>query len=456
MTAATARIQALGPKSLEPRDYEAQVLAIRRSQAVIEFAPDGTILDANDKFLDALGYRLEEVKGRHHRIFVPPEEATSRDYERFWSDLRAGEYRAARFRRIGKGGREVWIQASYNPVLTDQGQVKTVVKFATDVTDQVRSEERLRDGVEHLLEIVSAAAQGDLTRQVVLEGDDAIGRLAGGLEVLLSSLRETIVPVAESAKSLAAASTTLLEAADRIGGAAERTSVEAGVASAAAEQISANVATVAASSEEMGASIKEIARNTAEAAATAAKAVDMAEATTQTVGRLGQSSAEIGKIVRVITSIAQQTNLLALNATIEAARAGAAGRGFAVVANEVKELARKTAQATEDIGVKIEAIQANTGAAVEVIGAISGTIQQIAALQQSVASAVEEQAATTAEIARNVGESSEGTSGIAASISSVAATAEQTSAAAAGATEAATDLAAMAKNLQALVAKFHY
>src|SRR5439155_15096531 len=178
----------------------------------------------------------------------------------------------------------------------------------------------------------------------------------------------------------------------------------ANVASAAAEQVSRNVTTVSTAAEEMGASIKEIAKNANEAARIATSAVKVAERTNTTVAKLGESSAEIGNVVKVITSIAQQTNLLALNATIEAARAGEAGKGFAVVANEVKELAKQTAKATEDIGRKIVAIQTDTKGAVEAIGRIGAIINQIHDLQNTVASAVEEQTATTNEIGRNVSE----------------------------------------------------
>ena len=189
---------------------------------------------------------------------------------------------------------------------------------------------------------------------------------------------------------------------------AEETAAQANVASAAAEQVSKNVTTVATGAEEMGASIKEIAKNANEAARVATSAVKVAEKTNATVAKLGESSAEIGNVIKVITSIAQQTNLLALNATIEAARAGEAGKGFAVVANEVKELAKQTAKATEDISRKIEAIQADTKGAVEAIAQIGKIINQINDIQNTIASAVEEQTATTGEISRNVGRGGQG------------------------------------------------
>ena len=212
--------------------------------------------------------------------------------------------------------------------------------------------------VDQILEVVSAAAGGDLTREVPVRGDDALGRIGEGLVKLLGDLRVSIAAIAENSTGLNGTAEKLSSVSSQMRTNAEQTSAEAGVVSSAAEQVSANVQTVATGVEEMSASIREIARNAAEAAKVATVGVGVAEKTNATVAQLGESSAEIGKVIKVITSIAGQTNLLALNATIEAARAGEAGKGFAVVANEVKELAKETAKATEDISRKIEAIQA--------------------------------------------------------------------------------------------------
>jgi methyl-accepting chemotaxis protein len=195
-----------------------------------------------------------------------------------------------------------------------------------------------------------------------------------------------------------------------MGSSAEETSSQATLVSAASEQVSKSVQTVASGTEEMTASIREIAKNASEAARVASGAVKVAENTNQTISKLGDSSTEIGKVIKVITSIAQQTNLLALNATIEAARAGEAGKGFAVVANEVKELAKETAKATEDISQKIESIQGDTRHAVSAISEINGVISKINDYQNTIASAVEEQTATTSEISRNVNEAAHGSS----------------------------------------------
>ncbi|BCS33485.1 chemotaxis protein [Luteitalea sp. TBR-22] len=394
---------------LRNADFEGQLAAISKAQAVIEFDLDGTIRTANDNFLATLGYRLDEVQGKHHRMFVEPAYAASSEYQQFWADLRAGRYQAAEYRRLGKGGKEVWIQASYNPILDMNGAPFKVVKYATDITERVRQQERLK--------------------QLLLQ---------------ISAHADTL---ASSAEELTAVST-------QMGANAEETSAQANVVSAASEQVSRNVQTVATGTEEMGASIREIAKNAADAAKVASQAVRVADTTNATVTKLGESSAEIGKVIKVITSIAQQTNLLALNATIEAARAGEAGKGFAVVANEVKELAKETAKATEDISQKIEAIQGDTRGATQAIAEISAIINQINDISGTIASAVEEQTATANEISRNVTEAARGTAEIAQNITGVAQAARSTSDGASDSQNASAGLAKLASELQQLVSGF--
>jgi methyl-accepting chemotaxis protein len=228
------------------------------------------------------------------------------------------------------------------------------------------------------------------------------------------------------------------------------------VVSTAGEAVNRNLQTVATGSEEMSVSIKEIAKNATEAARVATGAVRVAETANATVGKLGESSAEIGLVIKVITSIAQQTNLLALNATIEAARAGEAGKGFAVVANEVKELAKQTAKATEDISQKIEAIQTDTKSAVDAIGMISGVIGQINDISNTIATAVEEQNATTNEMSRNVTEAARGAGEISKNIAGVAEAAQSTSHGAGDSQKAAAQLSNMSTELRELVAQFKY
>jgi methyl-accepting chemotaxis protein len=235
-----------------------------------------------------------------------------------------------------------------------------------------------------------------------------------------------------------------------------KTAAQANAASAAAEQVSHNVQTVATGVEQMGASIREIATSASESARVATSAVEVALTTNATISKLGESSVEIGKVIKVITAIAQQTNLLALNATIEAARAGEAGKGFAVVANEVKELAKETAKATENISEKIEAIQRDTQGAVSAIGEISNIINRINDISNAIASAVEEQTATTNEISRNIIEAAKGSSEIAQNITAVACTAQSTTEGATNTHQSGDELARMAAELQHLVSRFKY
>ena len=389
-------------------DYKGQIEAIGKSQAVIEFEMDGTILTANDNFLKILGYTLGEVKGKHHSLFVEEDYRETMEYRQFWASLNRGEYQSDEYKRIGKGGKEAWIQASYNPILDLNGKPFKVVKFATDVTAQKVAAEELKRKVDSILIAVSAAAQGDLTRNISVSGKDAIGQLGEGLSGFLKDLRGSMGKLAQNSQALSSSAEQLSATSQQMSSNAEETSAQANVVSAGAEQVNSNLQTVATGTEEMSVTIKDIAKNATEAARIATAAVKVAEDTNQIVSKLGDSSTEIGQVVKVITSIAQQTNLLALNATIEAARAGEAGKGFAVVANEVKELAKQTAKATEDISSKIEAIQSDTKNAVDAIQQISGIIKQVNDISNTIATAVEEQNATTNEMARNVSEAARG------------------------------------------------
>ena len=273
--------------------------------------------------------------------------------------------------------------------------------------------------VHRLGGVVDALARGDLTQRSGITSRDELGRMAAGLDKALDSIRGSLRTIGANADSLAGAATQLSAVAGQIATAAHDTDVRTSSASAEAEEISRNVQTVAAGSEEMGLSIREISSNTSEAAQIAAVAVSESVRATETIRQLGESSVEIGNVIKLITSIAEQTNLLALNATIEAARAGDAGKGFAVVASEVKDLAQETARATEDIGVRVNAIQQDTGGAVEVISRISEVIAKINDYQTTIASAVEEQTATTAEMSRSISEVASGSGRIAANIADV-------------------------------------
>ncbi len=264
-------------------------------------------------------------------------------------------------------------------------------------------------------------------------------------------ITEKLAAVSETVKSLADSSDELLSVSSQISAGAEETATQASAVSSAADEVTQNVQVTATAAEELSASIEEIAKNSAEAAKIADSAVQIAGKTNTTITQLGNSSGEIGQVIKVITSIAQQTNLLALNATIEAARAGEAGKGFAVVANEVKELAKETAKATEDIGRKIEAIQKDTGESVEAISQINEVISQISDYQNTIASAVEEQTATTNEISRSMGEAAKGSAEIAETITGVAQGTQDAARGASTAEEAAGGLAKMATSLKSLL-----
>jgi methyl-accepting chemotaxis protein len=400
-----ADISDVHAKELQNAEYRSMFDAINKVQGVIEFNLDGTVITANQNFLDVLGYSLEEIRGKHHRTFVEESHRQSSEYREFWAKLQRGEHDSGQYKRIGKGGKVTWIQASYNPVLDAAGKPFKVVKYATDITEQI-------DLRNHMSDVLTG----------VVEQSEDLNKAAGQLSAVSQEMTVN----------------------------AEETAAQSNTVSAAAEQVSANVQTVAAGTEEMSASIREIARNAAEAAKVAREAVTLANTTNAIMTKLGESSSEVGNVIKVITSIAQQTKLLALNATIEAARAGEAGKGFAVVANEVKELAKETAKATEDISRRIEAIQGDTRGAVSAIGQISGTINQINDIQTTIASAVEEQTATTNEMTRNVAEGAKGTSEIARNISGVAKAAHDTTQGAARSLESArllTDIAAKLKKL---------
>jgi methyl-accepting chemotaxis protein len=308
--------------------------------------------------------------------------------------------------------------------------------------------------LHRMVATLGALASGDLTRSVPVETRDEIGQMASALNHAITRVRDAVQAINGSAGSLASSSGELSAVSGSLRAGAEEASAQAQTVGAAAEQVSHNVDAVATGTEEMSASISEIAKSASQAADVAAEAVVIAEQANQTVAKLGTSSAEVGAVVKVINEIAQQTNLLALNATIEAARAGAAGRGFAVVAGEVKELAQQTARATEEIGTRIEAIQADTRAAVEAIGGIGQVIGRINDLQATIASAVEEQTVTTNEISRTISEVAGDSKSIAVSITGITSVGAQTTDDAATTQQTAEELARTTTELREIVARF--
>ncbi|MCU0552267.1 MAG: methyl-accepting chemotaxis protein [Leptolyngbya sp. Prado105] len=325
-----------------------------------------------------------------------------------------------------------------------QELIEQVNQMSRKVTEQIRS----------ISDISLAIAQGNFANQIEAENVGEFRVLTQSVNQMIQNLRDSLCQISEIAATVATASAELTAVSSEMTGNAGQTAEQATSASVSAEQVSQNAATVATAIEEMNVSIREIARNAAEGAQVATDAVKTSDQTNVTITKLGQSSIEIGKVIKVITSIAQQTNLLALNATIEAARAGDAGRGFAVVANEVKELAKQTATATEDISQRIEAIQTDTRGAVDAITQITEVINQINDIQNTIASSVEEQTATTNEISRNVAEAAKGSSDIAKNIGVVAENAQTTTTGASNTAKAATELSQMAVNLQTIVSQF--
>ena len=357
-------------QKLRMLDLEGQIAALHRSQAVIEFDPSGTIVDANQNFLDAMGYRLDEIRGRHHSLFMDATEQAGAAYREFWARLGQGTFAAGEFRRIAKGGREVWIQATYNPITDASGCVLKVVKFAADITAQVHERQR------------RVEAQRTISTDL-----DAIG--------------------------------TAVEAVTR------QTAEAAGTVG----QVSNDIQAVASGAEELSASVGEISQQVSHAARMAGEAVEQARHTGGIVEGLSGQATQIGEVVTMIQGIASQTNLLALNATIEAARAGASGKGFAVVASEVKALAEQTAKATDQIRVQITATQAATREAVEAIGSIQGTIRSLDEVSAAIAAAVEEQSAVTREMSGSMHTAANGVTTIAAGMEAIARASEQVDAA---------------------------
>jgi methyl-accepting chemotaxis protein len=302
--------------------------------------------------------------------------------------------------------------------------------------------------------VLHEVSLGNLTRRLEVTGKDEIAQMGIALNDTVDNLSRIMSEIGSDARVLTDTSKELTTNSQELGNNSQQTTTQAAAVSSAAAEVSQNVQTVSTATDEMSASIKEISKNASEAAEVASSAARLAGSTTATMTKLSESSAEIGNVVKVITSIAEQTNLLALNATIEAARAGEAGKGFAVVANEVKELAKETAKATEDISNKVEAIQNDAKGAVQAIEEITTVIGRINDIQNTIASAVEEQTGTTNEISRNISETSRGSSDIASNITGVASAAKETQKSASASLLAAGELSKLAVRLGNVVSQF--
>lgn len=345
--------------------------------------------------------------------------------------------------------------ATANRSLTWTTAITAIFALAVGIFVAISLSRRISATTRSVLDQAEAIAAGDLTREnLKITSDDELGDLATAINKVNDSLDSMIASIAENAQHVASASEELSSTSQQISANSEETSAQANVVGQSAQQVNSHLQGLSAGAEEMTSTIQSIASNAHEAATVASKAVQTAQAANATVGKLGASSAEIGEVIKVITSIAQQTKLLALNATIEAARAGEAGKGFAVVANEVKELARQTAKATDDISHKIIAIQSDTGGAVEAIGTITSVIHQVNDISGTIATAVEEQSATTNEMTRNVADAAKGSAEITQNIGGVAEAAQGTATSAQESLRAANELAEMATQLRALVDQF--
>jgi methyl-accepting chemotaxis protein len=369
-------------KEVEVEGLTATLSGIGASQALIEFEMDGTIITANQNFLDAMGYQLSEIEGQHHRIFVDPEFAASGEYTEFWTQLRAGNFQAGELPRVAKTGEVVWLQAAYNPVLDADGKAYKVVKNAVDITEQ---------------------------KLAALKGVENTANLIRNFE---DNVKGVVEQVASAAEEMSASSATMKEGS-------ENGARKASSAVSSSEQSSSNMEMIAAATEEMTQSVEEISRRVNESSEISKSAVTESEAANEKIKGLAVAAEKIGEVVSLITDIASQTNLLALNATIEAARAGEAGKGFAVVASEVKALATQTATATQEIAGQIAEIQTATSESVDAISSISSTIQNINEIATNISSAVEQQDAATSEISRNVMEATQGTQEVTAAITDV-------------------------------------
>jgi methyl-accepting chemotaxis protein len=410
---------------LERADGLGQLAAISKAQGVLELGLDGTVLTANANFLSTFGYSLEEVRGRHHSFFVPPEERDSADYRVLWQKLARGEYDAGQYRCVAKGDRPLWIQASFNPILDAGGKPFKIVQYATDVTRQVSFSEQLRSVVRETRAVVSAATQGDLTQCIPMAGKEGdVAELAQGVNELIEVMKTLVEQIRRTAGEVQVA-------------AEEISSGNSNLSQRTAEQ-AASLEETASSMEEMASTVRQTAENAAQANQLAIAACAQAEKGGEVVGAaitamsgINSSSSKIADIIGVIDEIAFQTNLLALNAAVEAARAGEQGRGFAVVASEVRSLAGRSATAAKEIKALIEdSVQrVSEGSRLvdesgRTLEGIVGAVKKVTTIVAEIASASREQSVGIEQVNRAVMQMDETTQQNAALVEQAAASSE--------------------------------
>lgn len=357
-------------QKLRSAEDAGKIAAISRAQAMIEFTPTGEILTANDNFLKTLGYSLSEIQGKHHAMFCEPSYTQSPDYQRFWQKLSSGEFFSEEFKRIGKGGKVVWIQASYNPILDMNGKVFKVVKFATDITDRVRSVDDVAAGL-------TALADGDLTARIERPLIPSLDRLRLDFNNSLDKLQAAMATVGENTNAIAAGSKEIQAASDSLAKRTEQQAAAVEETAAALEEITQTVTDSAKRADEAGSLV-------ARTKAGAEKSGEVVKSAIAAMGQIESSSREISNIIGVIDDIAFQTNLLALNAGVEAARAGEAGKGFAVVAQEVRELAQRSANAAKEIKALITTSGEQVRNGVSLVGQTGKALEQIVSEVQDI------------------------------------------------------------------------
>ncbi len=378
-------------------DLEGQQAAISKAQAVIEFDLTGKVLHANENFLAVMGYSLVEVVGAHHRLFVDPAERESAAYQQFWQRLGRGEYEAAQYRRIAKGGREVWIQASYNPIMDAKGKAYKVVKFATDITASFKGRQ-LEQAVRETGEVIGLAKSRDLTGRIPLDGKTGeVAELCGGVNDLIATMADVIGAVRDVSGRIDAASGRISSDSAQL---AERTEANA-----------SSLQETAATTEELAASVKHSAGNSRAAVELGQEASRVAtrggEIVSEAVGameRIEKASSSISEIIAMIDEIAFQTNLLALNAAVEAARAGDAGRGFAVVASEVRALAARCSESANGVKSLIANSTEQIQSGVKLVKEAGATLRDIVSAASRVESTVNEISQASLEQANGIDE----------------------------------------------------